>query len=164
MADLTVRLDSLHAYAKSRCGFLREIGVGDSCRDPLAEFSEWLVARQLNGRIADSRVQKGFDVIGEDGRKIQVKYLANPSSKWRNEHHIQFPDGVDDYALVVFENVDLRAVIVFARDHMSQVCSLLGKRHPKQDRELQLTRANYQKILAHQDDFGRLGVRCYVPR
>jgi hypothetical protein len=102
-------------------------------------------------------------VIGEDGRKIQVKYLANPSDKWRNEHHIRFPDGVDDYALVVFENLNLRALVVFPRDTMNRVCRLLGKRHPKQDCELQLTRANYQRILAHQEEFRQLGVRSYVP-
>jgi hypothetical protein len=60
------------------------MGVPRSCRDPLSEFAELLVARFVDGKLADNRVQKDWDVREADGSRIQVKYLANPSTGgWR---------------------------------------------------------------------------------
>ena len=77
-------LDAFRVYADARLKFLSQIGRGASCRDPLAEFSEVLVACLLNAKPADSRVQKGYDPIRPNGRRVQVKYLANPQHPWVN--------------------------------------------------------------------------------
>jgi hypothetical protein len=55
-------LEPLRQYAASRRQFLDLIGSTGSCREPLAEFSEWIVADVLGATPAASRVQKGFDV------------------------------------------------------------------------------------------------------
>jgi hypothetical protein len=52
----TVRL---RAYAAARRAFLYAIGIPDSLRDPLSEFSERIVATALSAELATSRVQRG---------------------------------------------------------------------------------------------------------
>jgi hypothetical protein len=158
VADL---LTSYRSYARSRKQFLAASGLPDSCRDPLAEFSEVLVAAVLNASKADSRVQKGYDLTRPNGRKVQVKYLCNPSRGWINEHYVYFADGVDDYALVIFEGLDLRAVIIFVRESISQVAALLKKRHPKQEVSIQFTQRNYRTILTRQAEFFGLGIELH---
>jgi hypothetical protein len=148
-------------YAQNRKKFLAVSGLPDSCRDPLAEFSEILAAAVLNASKADSRVQKGYDLTRTNGRKVQVKYLCNPSRGWINEHYVYFADGVDDYALVIFEGLDLRSVIVFARESISQVTALLKKRHPNRDLSIQFTQQNYRTILARQAEFLGLGIELH---
>jgi hypothetical protein len=150
-------------YAEARVRFLNALERATSCRDPLAELSEWLVHRLLGGTLALSRVQKGYDLIRPDGRKVQVKYLANPGQKWVNEHHVRFDGGADDYALVVFEGMALDTVVLFARETIGEVCRRLGKRHPGQDRGLQMTRVNYLEILDNAVEFARIGVSVYRP-
>src|SRR5437764_6855463 len=99
MAELSVDTSLFRAYSEARRQFLRAIGCEDSCRDPLAEFAERLVCQQLGGTLASSRVQKGHDLVTPDGRRVQVKYLANPTGTWRNGHFVDLPGGVDDYAV-----------------------------------------------------------------
>lgn len=76
MPSISVELGPFHEYMQARCEFLKSVECSTSCRDPLAEFSEWLVAQLLSATFAASRVQKGFDVIRQNGRQVQVKYLA----------------------------------------------------------------------------------------
>lgn len=161
MANLEVDLSALQTYLSARQALLREIDCCGSCRDPLAEFSEYVVARQLNARLADSRVQKGFDLVDPAGRRIQVKYVSNPNGKWINEHTVVFPIEADVYALVVFEAFELRAVLVFPRESMPSAGRLLGKRHPDLERTLQLTQRNFLRILQEQDTFEALGLRVF---
>jgi hypothetical protein len=142
-----------------------------SNRDPLAEFTERLVAAWLGATLAANRVQKGWDLeLDEDGAKVEVRYLANLSDAWVNEHHVQFPADTASsdpgalawYALACFEGFDLRAVVAFPRDAMAEVCAALGKRHPAQDRSLQLTHTNFRQLLAEQSRFEELGLRFFV--
>ena len=163
MPSLTADTDLFRAYSDARRQVLAAISCDDSCRDPLSEFAERLVQDQLGGDLASSRVQKDYDLTTPDGRRVQVKYLANPADGWRNEHHVRFAGEMDDYAVVFFEGFDVTAVVVFAREHIAAVCGRLGKRHPHQDRGLQLTRANLRAILADEAAFAVLGVRCFVP-
>jgi hypothetical protein len=136
-----------------------------SNRDPLAEFSEWLVARLVEGRLATSRVQAGFDVIGPSGDRIQVKYLANPKGEgaWTNEHEVRFDGDLDAYAIVFFSDLELESIVMFTRDRLEEVGRALDKRHPNQGFTLQLTRRNRDQILRETDRFRELGVRAYVP-
>jgi hypothetical protein len=92
---------------------------------------------------------------------VQVKYLSNPAGKWINEHPIRFPEGVHEYALVVFVNLQLETVLIFNSETLTQVCALLGKKHPDQDKTLQFTRRNYETILARRDKFTSLGMEVY---
>jgi hypothetical protein len=154
-------VEAFRDYSKARVKFLQALERATSCRDPLAELSEWLVNRLLSGTVALSRVQKGYDVLCPNGRRVQVKYPANPGQKWVNEHHVRFDGGADDYALVVFEGMALDAVVLFARETIGDVCGRLGKRHPGQDRGLQMTRLNYLAILNNALGFAQMGVSVY---
>jgi hypothetical protein len=143
-------------YAEARRAFLGQIDHTVSNRDPLAEFSEVLVAQLLSGRLAASRVEKGYDLTDPEGRRVQVRYLANPAQEWINEHAVDTRE-VDRYALVVFEDLEPQHVLVFPRD-LTAICAALGKRHGSQDRLLQMTRRNYRQILEQQERFAALGV------
>jgi hypothetical protein len=136
--------------------FLGQIDHAGSNRDPLAEFSEVLVAELLSGRLASSRVEKYYDLTDPEGRRVQVRYLTNPAGGWINEHVVDTRN-VDRYALVVFENLEPCHVLVFPQD-LTPVCTGLGKRHGSQDRLLQLTRRNYRQIIEQQERFSALGV------
>lgn len=70
--------DAYAEYARGRLAMLTALDLDGSNRDPLSEFSERLVRDLVGGVFPTSRVQRGYDVIGPDNRKIQVKYLANP--------------------------------------------------------------------------------------
>lgn len=155
---LTEILEALRTYRDARATFLRALGCDTSNRDPFAEFSEHLVAALLDAELAASRVQKGYDVTTSSGDRVQVRYLANPADRWVNEHLIDFRADCDRYALVVFEAFDPKAVLVFDRRTIANVCAALGKRHPNQDVTLQLTRTNYRQLLDKRDDFAALGV------
>lgn len=164
MAHLSTNLTVFNEYVAARRNILSAVGVSHSCRDPLAEFAEWLVAKEMNAQNAPSRVQKGYDLICNDGRKVQVKYLANPSPKWVNEHHVQFSSDVEWYALVVFEAFKVLAILVFQRASISDVCAKLNKKHPNQHCGLQMTRRNFMSILEDERTFSALGVRVYKPK
>jgi hypothetical protein len=164
MAELSVDTALFLAYSNARRQFLQSIGCEDSCRDPLAEFAERLVHQQLGGTLADSRVQKGFDLICPSGRRVQVKYLANPLGRWRNEHIIAFSDETDDYALLILEAFDIRALLVFRRETLGHVCAALKKKHPNQAEVLQFTQVNFNQIISRSDEFERLGVRMFLAK
>lgn len=137
-------LDAFDEYRAARLKLLTELDCASSNRDPMAEFSERLVARLLDGALATSRVQPGYDLTTPTGERVQVKYLANPAAGWINEHHVHFghPD-CDSYALVFFEDLLPIAVTVFPRGRIAEVCSALGKRHPNQEFTLQLTQRKF---------------------
>ncbi len=156
-----IDLSAFHDYASARQQFLAAIGCTGSCRDPLAEFAEWIALKELGGELASSRVQKGYDLVSRDAKKVQVKYLANPDDKWRNEHCVRFEDDVDQYALVFFEELQLVAMIVFPRATLATVCQLLGKRHPLQEITLQFTKRNFRSIVDNHSKFAELGVLCF---
>lgn len=96
--------------------------------------------------------------------KVQVRYLANPSSgTWVNEHRVHQILGVELYALVLFEDFQLVGVLVFPLDRLGPVCAALGKRHPDQNGQLQFTRRNWWAIRDDPRTFERLGVRIWLP-
>ena len=154
---VTDLISHFRAYAQARVAFLSLLHRPASNRDPLAEFSEFLVARLLHGTLAPSPTQKGYD-LKRDGSTVQVRYLANTGHAWVNEHHVIFTKDVDEYALVVFIGLELQAVLVFKRETIGQVCNLLGKKHPNQHTSLQLTKRNYDRILAEPAKFASVGL------
>lgn len=156
-------LASLAGYRRARQTLLEHLGLGDSNRDPLAEASEHLVAALLGGTLATNRVQKGWDLVTPDGQRVQVRYLANPGDRWVNEHLVDFRgDGCDRYALVVFEALQPKAVLVFSGGQMETVADALGKRHGHRDVTLQLTRRNYLHLLDDPAGFRAMGVDVFV--
>jgi hypothetical protein len=107
----------------------------------------------MGGTRAESRVQRGWDIVTTDGAHVQVRYLANPGGHWVNEHLVDFRTGEsDEYALVIFEDLLPTAVLIFHRSTLARVGGWLGKRHPNQDVTLQLTRRNYAQLLAAQSE------------
>jgi hypothetical protein len=153
----------LNIYREARREFLLALNCGGSCRDPLSEFSERLVCGLKGGTLAPSRTQKGYDFTRPNKRQVQVRYLSNPSADWRNEHRVQFAPECDDYAIVFFEDLDLRAVILFPRETLPAVCLKLGKKHGETDRTLQFTKVNFRQILSSPDEFAALGVEVDLP-
>jgi hypothetical protein len=150
-------------YVEARDALLKELGLKRaSNRDPLCEFSEWLVATLVEGVLADSPVQKDWDVQGTDGEKIQVKYLANSAGVWVNEHEIKVNAQMDSYAIVIFEALLPQAVVIFPARNLAAVGEKLGKRHGSLDTTLQFTKANYQQICTDPTGFKSLGVRLYL--
>lgn len=158
-------LDALGDYGRARRAFLASVGLASSNRDPLAEVSEHLVCSLLQGVMAESRVQKGWDLTIFDGQKVQVRYLANPADPpWVNEHLVDFrTGGADLYALVIYEGFEPRAVLVFSRRTLAAVGDRLGKRHGMRDTTLQITRRNYLQLLDERQTFAALDVMVHVP-
>lgn len=83
-------LDASDEYRAARIRLLTELECASSNRDPIAEFSERLVALLLNGMLAPNRVQPGYDLVASSGERVQVKYLANRATSWINEYHVHF--------------------------------------------------------------------------
>ena len=152
-------LEAFEKYRLARLTLLNELNCACSNRDPLAEFSERLVAELVNGHLTESRVQPDYDIIGPSGEKIQVKYLANPGNKWINEHEIKFSPNMDSYVLVFFENLQLLAILMFSSTGIEAVCRTLKKRHGNQHNSLQLTQRNFRQLLGDTENFQKHGVR-----
>ena len=148
-------------YRTNRLYLLKKIEIPDSCRDPLSEFSEVLVATILKATPAKSRVQKGYDLETAEGEKIEVKYLSNPK-KWINWHKIILNNIWDKYALVYYEELSPKGVFIFPKQGLEKICRALGKRHGKTDRELQFTKNNYRDLSENPDKFRKLGVQIFL--
>ena len=162
MADVLPLVQAQQAYREARQHFLAALGCPESNRDPLAEFSERLVAALVDGATAQSRVQRDYDVVEASGHRIQVRYLANPAGRWVNEPLVKFTPQMDQYAVVIIEALRPTTVLIFARDTLADVCAALGKRHPDQVTTLQLTQRNVLQILAAPAAFGALGARVFT--
>ena len=147
IAQFEELLESLEMYTSERRRFLKSINWPESNRDPFSVASELLVLHLLGGKLAENQVQKGWDLIDENNNKVQIKYLANTREKWVNGHDVKFPDGVDFFALVVFEHHAPQSVLVFNRAHIELLCRVLNKRHANQHSGIQLTQTNYQTIM-----------------
>lgn len=159
----TALLDALAVYGVARQALLAELRLPATNRDPLAEVSEQLVQALLGGNLAASRVQPHWDLTLPDGAKVQVKYLANPSGSWVNEHVVRVSDGVQYYALVLFEAFTVVGVLILTTARLAAVHAALGKRHLRGEAELQLTRRNWQAIRDEPKRFRELGVRTWLP-
>lgn len=152
-------LRSLRTYRDARRAFLDALGCPRSNRDPLAEFAERVAAAILRAELAGSRVQRGFDLTTNAGERVQVRYLANPADAWVNGHVVDFRGECDKYALLVVEDLDPKALLVFTRKGLAGVCARLGKRHGEQDLTLQLGQANFRMLIATPQEFAPLGVQ-----
>jgi hypothetical protein len=154
---------AFEAYRPARERFLGVLGLPISNRDPFAEFSEQLVHSLMGGSLAASRVQAGHDLVLNDGRKVQVRYLANPGEAWVNEHLVYRIAGVELYALVLFEAFAVVGVVVFPMTALSPICAALGKRHPRQDEQVQFTRRNWWAIRNDPASFRQLAMEVWMP-
>ena len=160
-ADRHTLLKAVQSYRQARALFLQALGVPISNRDPLAEFAEGFVHALVGGTLATSRVQKGYDLVDPSSARVQVRYVANPPGEWVNGHTVAFDPDVDAYALMLIEGLEPRAVLWFERDTLRAVCAALGKRHPDQDRLLQLTPSNVNRLITDRATFRALGVRVW---
>lgn len=162
MPDLAQVLAVYQRYVDARNALLVELSL-QSNRDPLAEFSEWLVAAVVNGTLASNRNQKGWDVLAPDNQRIQVKYLANSANSSVNWHEIQISELMDIYAIVYFESLLPKSIIFFPTHNLAEIGKALGKRHGNLDTKLQFTRTNHRYILDHPETLKALGVRLFLP-
>lgn len=163
MNDTADLLKSWSAYRDARLSLLGDLGIPQSCRDPLSEFAEQLVAALVGGTLADNRVQKGWDVREPNGDTIQVKYLANAAhGSWVNWHTIEPTEHQDWWALVIFLDLMPKAVYLFPSADLTPICQALGKRHGNQDTTLQFTKNNHRDISADPKRFEALGMRVFL--
>ena len=162
-ANMDGGLDLLAGYCEARRELLKAVGVSDSCRDPLAEFAEWIVARWTNGRLADSRVERGYDVISSDGRKLQIKCLSNPAHVARNGIVVRIPPEADDFVVVWYKDLTLQAIVLMPRKSFADVYTRLGKRHSEPGERLDLYEADIDRMLKSHTEFTSLGVRIWKP-
>lgn len=158
LAELTAALDT---YRPARQKMLAVLDLGVSNRDPLAEWSEHLVNALVGGTLAANRVQALYDLTTSAGLTVQVRYLANPSQTWVNEHPVRSLPGADSYALVLFEAFAVTGVLMFPPD-LAAISAALGKRHPNQQATLQFTRRNWWTIRDHTDQFRALGMTVWL--
>lgn len=152
--------DTFRTYRTARLQLLNLLTRPGSNRDPLAEFSEVLVAVLVGGRLADPN-QKDYDVILPDDGKIQVKYLANSDRSPNNWHTVRFPTNVEYYALISFWNLQPKAAFIFSNGSLPQVYQALLKRHGEPEMTLQITESNIHTILKDPEKFKLLGVEIF---
>lgn len=89
--------------------------------------------------------------------------MANPAGAWVNEPLIDFRGGCERFALVVYEALDARALLVFSADTIAAVNARLAKRHRNLDVCLGLTQRNYAEIVTSAGEFSPLGVEVLWP-
>ncbi|MBG0565383.1 hypothetical protein [Actinoplanes aureus] len=159
---MTTLLGALEEYRTARSTLLESLGLPQSNRDPLAGFSEALVQTLLGGTLAANPVQADYDLILPDGAKVQVRYLANGAGPWVNEHRVYVIDDVPYYALVIFEAFRVAGVLVFPTARLAVIGAALGKKHPRTDEQLQLTRRTWQTIRDDTAQFHGLGMRIWL--
>lgn len=73
------------------------------------DFSEILVAAAIGGTRARSNVQRGYDVLGLDGKRWQVKAMVNRPGNVRTSVGWLRPETFDMLAIVYFAE-DMRSV------------------------------------------------------
>ncbi|WP_448072463.1 hypothetical protein [Georgenia yuyongxinii] len=156
-------LQALTSYRAARRTLLDVMSLHHSNRDPIPEVAEHLVAALLGGTVAAGRVQPLWDVETPEGLKIQVRSLSNTGADhWVNEHPVRLLPGVDVYALVIFEDLTVSAVILLPQ-RLARLNQFLGKRHGEPDTTLQFTRGNFRRILDHRELLERdYGLRVWT--
>ena len=132
-------------------------------RDPLSDFSVWLVTMVTRGKCRDSSRKQGWDVESADGGRIRVKYLANSGERWESEHLVLASYTIDSYSLVVFECFLPQAVIIFPARRLAAVGRGLGRLEDNLDTMLKFSHANYRQLLNKASFFKALGVKLYLP-
>ena len=163
MSDLARIHEVYQKYVDARNALLNELNLSrKSNRDPLSEFSEWLVKELVGGILASSPIQKDWDVQTPNGETYQVKYLANSTEKWVNEHPVSVNEAMKYYALVIFEDLLPKAVIIFPANNLARIGELLKKKHPNLDKTLQFTKANYTQIIKNTAHFSAENVRIFL--
>ena len=73
------------------------------------DFAEILVAVAIGGMRARSNVQRGYDVMGSDGKRWQVKAMVNRPGNVRSSVGWLRPETFDVLAIVYFAE-DMRSV------------------------------------------------------
>lgn len=162
LSEIDNLCDAYTEYCRARSKLLSLLPRSISGRDPTSEFSEALVAKILNAKSAASPVQKGYDLIRSDNRTVQVRSLSNSKGAWKNFHTIDFNGDCDEYALVVFVDRQLKAVLVFTRDCVENACRLLSKRHANQKTTLQIYESDFRAFLRRQNEFETIGMSIYT--
>lgn len=160
--DTRELLRAFEEYRQGRLRLLDTVDIPQSNRDPLAEFAEVVVCSVMDGRMAESRTQKDWDVMTADGERVQVRYLANRTGDWKNWHWVAANKSRWDwYALVIFEDLSPTTIYVFPSANLNPICTALKKRHKGQDRYLSFTWGNHKAMREDPDRFRELGVRIF---
>lgn len=158
-------LDALADYARARTVLLAQLGRTASCRDPLAEAAELLVCSLLPATVVADERGEDPHLVAAGGERVEVRHLAVPAdAPWAGEHVVEFrPGGAELHALVTYEGLAPRAVIVFSRRTLATVGERLGGRRALSEATLRLTEREYRLLLDQREAFAALGVAVHVP-
>lgn len=164
VATASELLTALADYREARLRLLQLIEVPVSNRDPLAEFSERLVAAVWGGTCSPFRNQPGWDVRLPDGTTVQVKYLTNDASgRWQNIHEVRLVNA-DAYAVVMIENFTVVGIAMFPCNAFQLIGKALGKRGSLGlDQGWDLTRTVWLRFRDEPETFRPLGVQVRLP-
>jgi hypothetical protein len=80
---------------------LSRLGVIRTRRPLHADLAEWLVAQLLGGELAESTVQRGWDVLA-GGKRLQVRSHSKAASNTTKWTHVASGD-YDTLVIVVFD-------------------------------------------------------------
>jgi len=83
---------------------LSERGILRTRNHPLGDFTEWLVAEELDLE-RETNAQRGYDAKSEDGTRYQIKgrQLSSASGSWQVEVRGLSENRFDHLILVVYE-------------------------------------------------------------
>jgi hypothetical protein len=109
--DATVP-ELLSGYARTLAE-LRSRGVVRTNNAPAGDYAEWLVARALNGAIADDKAAKSYDLTLPDGRLVQLKarVVSEPSAPGQTQTSPFRSWDFDLAALVLLRGADYVPVL-----------------------------------------------------
>lgn len=106
LAELSVG-ELLCRYAETLAE-LRARGVTRTNNAPAGDYAEWLCASALDGKIADNRSEKSYDIVLASGETVQVKsrVVSTPivASQIKTSPFRSW--GFDHAALVLFREAD----------------------------------------------------------
>ena len=89
---------------------LKELGILRTDRALEGDLAEWLVAKQLNLKLADSNVQKGYDATDDDGKTYQIKSRIVSDLSQYTSFDIKNIDFDFDFLICVFFNPTLEII------------------------------------------------------
>ncbi|GER86516.1 hypothetical protein KDW_06780 [Dictyobacter vulcani] len=169
--DIDILMRACSEYLPQRLTFLRTLKCSQSKCDPLAKFSERLVAKLCDGDIVDKEDNADYDVIVNDKNeniKIQVKYIYNDG----NTHSIRTKTEKDKernwdrYAVVFFDSKNMdapfipKAVVVLPKNGLAAIYNTFT--HKRGSRKLHpalgfdLTSDRFKQFLIRKEEFKNL--------
>jgi hypothetical protein len=110
--------EALDSYLEARRKLAEDFRVIRTRRSLEADYSEWLMERMFQLKLAPSPIQEGYDALDAAGLKYQVKARLVPSLSASTSFDFSSTPHAFDFFLAVLltPNLDLLAVFRVARE------------------------------------------------